>query len=87
MTSKYIVSCYSPPPQLAIDNGDTVEVRVKKKTGNKVVAGCITNITKKGPICNCGVPPKALLVEQVTLKGKVSNVNFFPDMGVQFDLE
>jgi hypothetical protein len=87
MTSKYVVSCYSPPSQLAIDNGDTVEVRVKKKTGNKVVAGCITNITKKGPTCDCGAPLKALLAEEVTLKGKVSNVKFIPGMGVQFDLE
>jgi hypothetical protein len=87
MTSKYVVSCYSPPSQLAIDNGDTVEVRVKKKTGNKIVAGCITNITKKGPACDCGAPLKALLAAEVPLKGKVSNVKFIPGMGVQFDLE
>jgi hypothetical protein len=84
---KYVVSCFSPPIQLEIDNGDTVEVWVKKKTGNKVVADCIINITKKGSKCFCGVPPRALLAGEVTLKGEISNVQFFPGMGVQFDLE
>jgi hypothetical protein len=92
MTSKYVVSCYSPPSQLKIENGQTVEVRGwKGKTGNKVRAKCITNITKKGPTCDCGAPPRALLAEEllaeeVTLKGKASNVRFSSD-GVQFDLE
>jgi hypothetical protein len=94
MTSKYIVSCYSPPPQLKIENGQTVEVSGwKKKTENKVRAKCITNITKNGPTCDCGMPTKeiekptkALLLEEVTKKGKVSNVRFSAD-GVQFDLE
>jgi len=85
MTSKYVVSCYSPPSHLAIENGQTVEVR-GWKTGNKVRAKCITNITKKGPTCDCGMPPRALLAEEVTLKGKASNVRFSSD-GVQFDLE
>jgi hypothetical protein len=87
MTSKYVVSCYSPPGELKIDSGDTVEVRVKTKTGNKVLAASITNITKNGPTCNCGMPLKALLAQEVPLKGKVSNVKFFSGMGVQFDLE
>jgi hypothetical protein len=86
MTSKYVVSCYSPPNQLAIDNGDIVDVKVKTKSGNKVVAAFITNNTKKGQTCNCGVPPRALLAEEV-LRGKASNVKFISGMGVQFDLE
>jgi hypothetical protein len=92
MTSKYVVSCYSPPPQLEIENGQTVEVS-GWKTGNKVRAKCITNITKKGPTCDCGMPvkeieepTKARLLEEVTKKGKASNVRFSAD-GVQFDLE
>jgi hypothetical protein len=79
---KYVVSCYSP--KLSIDNGDDVVVGVRTRRGNKVVAGSVTNNTKKGTTCDCGMPPKALLAE--TLIGKVSNV-VFSDMGVQFDLE
>ena len=93
MTSKYVVTCYSPPPQLKIENGQTVEVRGwKRKTGNKVRAKCITNITKKGLTCDCQLPSKALLaekgliVEEVTLKGKVSNTRISSDF-VEFDLE
>jgi hypothetical protein len=84
---RYVVSCFSPPTQLEIGDKDTVEVWVKKKTGDKVVADCIINITKNGSKCFCGVPQKALLAGGVTLKGEVSNVQFFPGTGVQFDLE
>ncbi len=86
MTSKYVVSCFSPPNELKIDNGDNADVGVRTKRGNKVVAACITNNTKKGQTCTCGVPARALLAEEV-LKGKVSNVKFISGMGVQFDLE
>jgi len=86
MTSKYVVSCYSPPNELKIDNGDDVDVRVRTRRGNKVVAAHITNKTKKGQTCTCGEPARALLAEEV-LKGKVSNVKFISGLGVQFDLE
>ena len=85
MTNKYVVSCYSPPAQLKIDDGDDVDVGVKTIRGDKVMAGRITNNTKK-VTCDCGGPPRALLAEKV-LKGKVSNVKFISGMGVQFDLE
>jgi len=86
MASKCVVSCYSPPNELKIDNGDDVDVRVRTRTGNRVVAAGITNNTKSKLTCTCGVPAKALLAEEV-LKGKVSNVKFISGLGVQFDLE
>jgi hypothetical protein len=87
MTTKYIVTCYSPPTSLDIKSGQTVEVE-GWKTGNNVRAKSIINITKKGPKCHCGSVPKALFAENITVKGKVSNVQQLSDpVGVQFDLE
>ena len=85
MTSKYIVSCFSPPNALVIESGQEVKVEGWKR-GNKILAKNIMNITKNGPTCNCGDVPKALLGEKVTLKGKVSNVKYSSE-GVQFDVD
>jgi hypothetical protein len=87
MTKKYIVSCYSPPNQLEIKSGQIARVE-GWKTGNKIRAISIINMTKNGPTCNCGLPAKALIAEKVTLIGKVSNIRYSSEpSGVQFDLE
>jgi hypothetical protein len=93
MTKKYVVSCFAPPNQLKIESGQTVKVE-GWKTKNNVLAKSIVNVTKSGPTCNCGPVPKALskekalIGEKVTLKGKVSNIQYSSDPpGVQFDLE
>jgi hypothetical protein len=86
MTRKYIVSCYSPPSQLEIKSGQTLEVNGWERE-NKVMADSIANISTGGPKCDCGRPTMKLLVGVVvTLKGKASNIRFSSD-GVQFELE
>lgn len=90
MTSKYVVSCYSPPAALTIKSGQIVKVE-GWKTGNKILARRITNITKNGPACNCDMPKaevekEAKLAEKVVVNGKASNIQYSSD-GVQFDLQ
>jgi hypothetical protein len=90
MTSNYVVSCYSPPAALTIKSGQTVKVE-GWKTGNKILAKRITNITQNGPACNCDMPKpmvekEAKLAKKITVNGKASNIQYSSD-GVQFDLE
>ena len=87
MTTKYIVTCFSPPTSLEVKSGQIVEVE-GWKSGNNIKAKSIVNVTKKGPICNCGQVPKALFADHVKVKGKVSNVQISSDPAfLQFDLE
>jgi hypothetical protein len=86
MPTKYDVSCYGPPSQLVIEEGNTVVVK-GWMTGNKIRAESILNETKKGPSCACGdVPKEVKLAEHVTKKGKATNIKY-SGLGVQFDLE
>ena len=87
MTTKYTVTCYSPPSSLHIKSGDTAEVEGYRRKNN-IRADSIVNITKNGSKCLCEHPKAlaALLGENVTVKGKVSNVQQSSDF-VQFDLE
>ena len=88
MTNRYVVSCFAPPNQLEIAPGQTVKVDGWKRK-NKIRATSVTNVSKKGPTCNCGIPPKALigLGEKAMLEGIVSNIQHFSGLGVKFDLE
>jgi hypothetical protein len=90
MTSNYVVSCFSPPNALTIKSGQTVKVE-GWKTGNKIRANSITNITQNGPACNCDMPTAKVekevkLAKKIVVNGKASNIQYSSD-GVQFDLE
>jgi len=86
MTTKYIVTCYSPPASLDIKSGDKVEVEGYERE-SKIRANSIVNITKKGPRCLCEMPKAvAQFGKNVMVKGKASNVQQSSGF-VQFDLE
>lgn len=84
MSTKYNVSCFSPPSQLVIEEGNIVVVK-GWKTGNKIRANTIFNETKKGPTCECEAPT-AKLADYVKKMGKATNIRY-SSLGVQFDLE
>ena len=58
--TKYSVSCFSPPTDLTIKQGDKVKVKGWMRA-NRILAESIENLTKSGPICHCGGPPKVAI--------------------------
>jgi len=88
MVEKYTVSCYSPPSALKIKSGDSVRVKGWGSAKN-IRADTITNITKNGPVCQCGTVPRGIverkLPERVDKKGTVGKV-VQSNEGIEFDL-
>ena len=86
MSTNYVVSCYSPPTQLVLEEGNLVIVK-GWKTDNRIRADTIFNVTKKGPACECGdVPREVKLAEYGKETGTATNIRY-SSLGVQFDLE
>ena len=87
MTSKYTVMCFSPPSKLELESGHKLRVEGWQRK-NKIFAKSITNVTKTGPKCNCGSPTRDLAGREIALlEGIASNIQYFSDLGVQFELQ
>jgi len=85
----YTVSCYSPPSALKIERGDRVKVEGWLKKEN-IRAEKIENLSKRGPLCQCGTPKVMELItgfpELVTKTGTVKKV-IITGESIQFELE
>src|SRR2546425_6503892 len=76
------VTCFSPPGALVIKDGDRLQVD-GYQAGNNVRATRIQNLSKKGPTCNCSIPPSILSTQQFVGKaGKIVVDSSF----IEFDL-
>jgi len=80
---KYRITCYSPPSQLKLSDGDLVEVE-GLTMGDKIRARTIKNNTKASVLCRCG-QPTLLAAGPRQLTGKVSNISMAKAY-LEFDL-
>jgi hypothetical protein len=71
---KYRVTCYSPPSELKLADGDVV-VAGGWAYGGKMRATSITNKTQKIDTCRCGQPGFVVEAYQ-EVTGKVSNITY-----------
>ena len=84
--TKYSVSCFSPPADLSLEKGDKVRVKGRMRA-NRILAESVENLTKSGPICHCGGPPRAaILPKRVEKIGIVRSITVTAS-GKAFEME